>query len=111
MALPKLGAMSDADYKLLSPEQLMLYNKDLPQFDYDKPYSHQAFPKMVYRPRTDGSRRLQSQVCDDDKKFAKLTKDGWKESPADFGVITAPAAPQVSETSLEIAMPEEDKAA
>lgn len=104
MPLQNLSQMKDEDYKKLSPEELMKYNRPMPEFNYDKPYSHQEHPRMMFRPRTDGTKRLQSMIAEDAKQQAALEKEGWKKSPADFGVITAPPAKKELDTSSDIPM-------
>jgi len=109
MPLQNLSQMKDEDYKKLTPEELMKYNRPMPELNYDKPYSHIEYPSMMYRPRPDGARRLQSIVCQDEKARAKLLKEGWKNTPGEWGIVTAPAAkPHLIDTDIEIPM-EEDK--
>jgi hypothetical protein len=98
MALPDLSKMKDEEYKLLTPEQLMQYNKSMPSIDYANPYQHQPFPKAMYAfaPREGGGGTLRAVLVKDERELARLVKKGgeWKESPADFGIETAQAAPE-----------------
>jgi hypothetical protein len=98
---PDLSKMKDEDYKLLTPRQLMEYNMQFPETDYQNPYNpaEHPYPKAKYRivSKDDGSRTLQSTTVQNAKQEAKLS-DEWKDSPADFGIETAPAAPEIAVT-------------
>jgi hypothetical protein len=110
MALPDLGKMSDADYKALSPRDLARYNVDLPKLDYENQYTHQSFPMMLYKVITEenGDRALDSVTITEQKEFDRLAKDGWKRSPRDFGIETAPAAPKLTVARHSIPLPRVD---
>jgi hypothetical protein len=91
--------MDDADYKKLSPRQLMEYNMTFPETDYEKPYNpaeHQ-YPRAKYRivEDADGNRKLQSTTVANAKQEAKLPPE-WKDTPGDHGIETAPAAPELA---------------
>ena len=109
MALPDLGKMKDEDYKRLSPEELMAYNKSMPTFDYANPYQHQAFPKAMYTyvEKEGGGGTLTCVKVKDEKELAKLQKKGgdWRESPADFGIETAVGAPEFAGSDSGIDIP------
>lgn len=111
MGLPALGKMKDEDYKLLSPEQLMMYNKDLPVLDYSNPYMHKEFPRAMFHfeAREDGSGTLSVVKVDDEKALSKLLKSGgdWRRSPGDWGIETAKGAPEfaISNASIDIPAP------
>lgn len=107
-ALPQLSKMSDGDYKKMSPEELMMYNKDLPTQNYETPYcpEEHPFPKHLYKPQLiAGVNQLTSALCENAEDFAGMLKDGWKESPADFNVETAPQAPRIKAAGFSVAMP------
>jgi len=91
MARKDLSKMTDVEYKALSPQDLMLYNKSLPETDYENPYLHQAFPCWMYR-KNGGV--LDTALVKDEKELIALGK-GWEKSPQAFGVQTAPAAPKI----------------
>jgi hypothetical protein len=95
MAKRDLSKLSDAEYKALSPEELMKYNKTMPEIDYENPYTHREFPKVMYslvRDEAAGVARLRHTVVANPKAQAELGSD-WQDSPAKFGIETAPAAP------------------
>lgn len=110
MALPALGKMKDEDYKLLTPEQLAMYNKELPVLDYTNPYMYKPFPKAMFHfeQREDGSGTLSSVKVDDERALKKLQQSGdWRDSPAAWGIETAKGAPEfaVSNSSIDIPAP------
>lgn len=55
-------------------------------------YAHQSFPKMIYKMR--GEVVLAEIVNNTVEHQDKLTA-GWRDSPADFGIITAPSFDQI----------------
>lgn len=60
----------------------------------DEPvYVHQEYPKMLYK--MEGDRLLGAIVNSASERVAR--GDAWKESPADFGVFTAPSYQQMLE--------------
>jgi hypothetical protein len=110
MAQPDLSRMKDEEYKLLTPEQLMSYNKVLPTIDYANPYLHQEFPKAMYaftpREGGGGGGTLKVVKVNDERELAKLTKKGdWRASPADFGLQTAPGAAEFPTADATIEIP------
>jgi hypothetical protein len=92
--LGDLSTMKDEEYKLLTPKQLMEYNKSLPKIDYDDPYIHKPYPKMLFRlvENADGTGSIQTTIVEDAAAHAKLPVGEWKNSPSDFGIETAPGA-------------------
>jgi hypothetical protein len=110
MALPKLEKLTDEEYKLLTPDRLALYNKDLPQQDYTNPYEHKDYPRMKYRlqKNADGSARLVSATVQDADEEKKLGTE-WRRSPSDWKVVTAPAAPEFKVDEFSFDVPAEGK--
>ena len=113
MALPDLSKMSDAEYKQLSPRDLARYNVELPKQDYENQYAHQSFPMMLYKViiEDNGDRMLDTVTITEQKEFDRLAKDGWKRSPKDFGIETAPAAPKLAVSRTSIPLPRVDSTA
>jgi len=98
--LQPLATLSPEAYARLAqePRNLMAYNQEMPQVDYDAPYAHQEYPKHLHRAVTrDGRRILQScEVKDREQEEDKLTgSEGWKTDIQETGIITAPAAPEI----------------
>lgn len=91
MGLEKLSKITDAEYKLLSPQELMAYNREMPEQDYSKQYSHIAYPKAKYQLRDlpGGGQRLVSVEVANREAEAKLVGD-WRDNPMAWGVITHP---------------------
>lgn len=107
MAKRDLSTMKDEEYKLLTPQELMQYNQTLPQIDYDDPYIYKPYPKMKFRLVEDaasGTASIQTTIVASEKEDLKLG-DKWKNSPLEFGVETAPAAPEMPVQSLTIPVP------
>lgn len=54
-------------------------------------YTFQEFPKMLYK-QADG--KLSASIANNQAEFDAMTADGCKESPAEFGIVTAPSYEQ-----------------
>ncbi len=111
--LPDLSKLPDDEYKKLSPEMLMRYNKSMPETDYENPYSpaDHPYPKMKYgRVEERGRVVLKSVVVNDAREEDKLGK-GWKDSPAAHGIETCPGAPAIQDGGYELAIPTGEDAA
>lgn len=54
-------------------------------------YAHQAFPKVMYRKRDDGT--IGATQIRDESEYSALGKE-WRESPSEFGYIGAPTLDQ-----------------
>lgn len=108
MAKRDLSTMADAEYKLLSPKELMMYNKSLPEVDYENPYNpdEHPYPKVKYTIEEDekGARNLVSATVESAKQEDKLGK-AWKDNPLDFGVETAPKAADIPVQRVSIPLP------
>jgi hypothetical protein len=107
MGLPELNKLSDAEYKQLTPEQLMMYNKEMPKMDYDNQYSHKSYPTAQYQLQNnpDGSKRLVSVVVASPEAKAKLIGD-WRDTPKDWGVITHPGVdPEIMDAGYAFNVP------
>jgi len=106
MAKKDLSTMTDAEYKLLTPQELMAYNKSLPVIDYETPYVYKPFPKMKFKleTRADGSGTIVTAIATTAKENERFGKE-WKDSPLEFGVETAPGAPEIPVQSFSIPVP------
>ena len=91
MARKELAKMTDIEYKSLSAQDLMLYNKSLPEVDYENPYEHQEYPRWMFRKN---GAVLDTALINSAEDLAKLGK-GWEKSPSAFGVQTAPGKPTI----------------
>jgi hypothetical protein len=89
--------MSDEDYKRLTPQDLLMYNRELPEMDYSRQYAHIPYPKAKYQLRDmpGGGQRLVSIEVASAEIEAKLVGD-WRDSPSAWGVVTHPEADPVS---------------
>lgn len=101
MAKQKLSKLTDDEYKALSAVELQQYNMDMPETDYSNPHIHRDYPKMLYK--SEGGFVKSTTVRSE--KERKALGAGWEESPAAFGVETAPAAPAVAMTSFSVPIP------
>src|SRR5215831_7401806 len=102
-----LSRMPDAEYKRLTPEMLMMYNKEFPTIDYENPYSHQEYPRAMYRliRLENGQGRLQVAKVNNALEQASLGP-GWAKTPKELGIETAPAAPPITiDDTIEITIP------
>lgn len=112
MALAPLGKMTAAEYSELAkePRNLMRYNSELPQPDYEHPYQHQEYPKHLFRvERTGNKQRLRTAEIADAVQDKEYKAAGWVENPAlcDPPVETMPAAPHVRITdTFELELPD-----
>ena len=60
----------------------------------DEPvYVHQSFPCMLYKMRGE---TVTACIVQDADQLAQRTADGWADSPAKFGIVTAPTFDQVA---------------
>lgn len=110
--MPDLSRMPDAEYKQMSSRDLAMYNTELPQLNYSKPYSHQDYPAVRYRViLVDGERMLEDIECPDAKTDAQLRAEGWKESPSACGVETHPAAAPLARRRSPIPIPKPEATA
>jgi hypothetical protein len=96
-----LAKMSDEEYKKLTPLELQAYNNELPETDYANPYSHQPYPKMVYRLNNG---MVESATVRNEKEHKRLGEE-WTESLLSLGVETAPGAPEIAVTGFTIPIP------
>jgi hypothetical protein len=111
----QLQAMSDEDYKKLTPEQLATVNNVMPTQDYTNPYSpsDHPYPRMLYSliETPNGGKKLKSARVNDARSEEELRLQGeeWKTSIAAWGIETHPAAPDVvvEEYAIEFAPGEE----
>lgn len=107
MAKKELGRMSDEEYKALSPEQLMQYNKILPEIDYEHPYQHQEYPRVMYQlviEPDSGAKRMRTALVKNERELNALG-DGWKKSTKEWGVETSPSAPAIQiDDSFDVAL-------
>lgn len=110
MALPNLSKMKDEDYKLLSSRDLAKYNTDLPQMDYEHPYEHQSYPRVVYKlvSMADGTQELDAVDCENEHMHQRLRKDGWKDSPTACGVILHSEAPKLRSDRIKVPVAPKD---
>jgi hypothetical protein len=97
VGLESLSKMSDEEYKRLSPQDLMAYNRQMPETDYSKPYLHKAYPKAKYQLRElpGGVRRLVSVEVASAEAEAKLVGD-WRDNPTAWGIVTHPESDPVA---------------
>lgn len=108
MGLESLSKMSDDEYKRLTPHDLLAYNRQMPETDYSKPYSHKPYPKAKYQLRElpGGGRRLVSVEVQNAEAEAKLVGD-WRDNPSAWGIITHPEAdPVTRETGFMFDVPD-----
>ena len=56
-------------------------------------YSHQAFPAILYK-QTDGN--VMANIAKNQPEKDAMLADGWAETPAKFGMITAPSHEQLT---------------
>lgn len=108
--------MKEIDYSELPQEKVYdpnddweppvhkFFGKKLPNGKTEKEpvYSHVEYPRMMYAEKND---RLVAKIVHSEAEMLSLG-DGWKKTPADFGVITAPSFEQM----IEMKKQEEAKA-
>jgi hypothetical protein len=78
-----------------TPPRHVFFGKKDPntgQMEAEPVYVHLSYPKMLYKPNAAG--RLAAIVVKDDVEHKAKIAEGFKESPADFGVVTAPSFEQ-----------------
>ena len=72
----------------------------------DEPvYSHQKYPCMLYKPVDD---KLSAILVHSDDEFTSRLADGYADSPAKFGIVTAPSFEQINapaEVAAEVDQP------
>ena len=60
----------------------------------DEPvYTHQEFPRMLYRKKPDGV--IAAGIVKNAEEMATMIEQGWETTPAAFGLVTAPSFDQV----------------
>jgi hypothetical protein len=108
---PDLSKLTDAQYKALTPEQLLDYNKQLPEVDYSNPYqpSEHPYPSMRFAlVDTPSGKRLRTARVNNEAED-KALGEGWEKSLLALGIETAPAAAAVQTEEFEINLPPESE--
>lgn len=82
-------------------------DKDTGERSQEMPaYVHQDYPKVLYHPEWDGF-PFKGRTVADEEAAIELMNRGWAESPADFGVETAPSQESVAAAKIAaLAVPE-----
>ena len=91
LVIPPTGT-AETDYE---PPRHVFFGKKDPntgKMAKEPVYVHQEFPKMLYKAE-DG--RIRVTQVDSDRSAKVHLKDGWSESPEEFGLITAPSQEQI----------------
>lgn len=82
-------------------------DKDTGERSQEMPtYVHQDYPKVLYHPEWDGF-PFEGRTVANEAEAVALMDRGWAESPADFGVETAPSQESVAAAKIAaLAVPE-----
>lgn len=91
LVAPPTGT-AEADYE---PPRHVFFGKKDPstgKMAKEPVYVHQAYPKMLFKLE---SGRIRVTIVDAERAHKIHQKDGWAESPAEFGYIGAPSQEQI----------------
>ena len=91
LVVPPTGT-AEADYE--PPKHVFYGKKDqrTGRMEKEPVYVHQAYPKMLYKLEAG---RIRVTQVNDERAFKVYAKDGWAESPAEFGYIGAPSQEEI----------------
>ena len=91
LVAPPTGT-AEADYE---PPRHVFFGKKDPgtgKMAKEPVYVHQSFPKMLYKLEAG---RIRVTLVDSDRAYKVHQKDGWADSPEEFGYIGAPSQEQI----------------